>query len=134
MNKFEIGSQWKTRGGWRAVVVDIQEDETHPFIAWHSKHDETWGHMACGVFEKDIVGIYDLIEPWSEPRELEAVLHICHVKKENSSRIKGFISLTEGDGLNKVSHQIYYPENMFDHEVIATKKITIKEGEFCDGH
>jgi hypothetical protein len=32
--KFPIGSQWKTRGGWRAVVVDHLNDQ---ILVLHSK-------------------------------------------------------------------------------------------------
>lgn len=45
MRKFSIGSQWKTRGGWRAVVVDY--DDTRP-VFWHRKDKITMDHDVDG--------------------------------------------------------------------------------------
>jgi len=68
MNKFEIGTQWKTRGGRRAVVVAMYDDGSG-FKAWHSEEGWTRAHSMDGsrIHPDD----YDLIEPWSEPRKGE---------------------------------------------------------------
>jgi len=71
--KYEIGTQWKTKGGWRAVVVAQQHNT---FGAWHEKttgtslHDDIGGiciNTGGGVFNSD----HDLIEPWKELLEGE---------------------------------------------------------------
>ena len=70
--KYEVGTQWKTRGGWRAVVV------THDkglFEVWHDQDGETHPHNdGCGLRHRPQTQDrtdwrpYDLISTWEEPR------------------------------------------------------------------
>ena len=69
MNKFTIGSQWKTRGGWRAVAVGVFEDGG--LLAAHDingrlHETELIAHCNYGMYSGDLRK-YDLIEPWAEP-------------------------------------------------------------------
>lgn len=64
-NKFPIGSQWKTRAGNRAVVVD--HDGLDNMIVWHPNgectHDLPSGRASYSDQQ------YDLLTPWTEPRK-----------------------------------------------------------------
>ena len=130
MSKFEIGSQWKTRGGWRAVVVDDKlntQDPLYPVNVWHSGGDEeeTMRHTASGLtfasrdndeYEMWPEGRnYDLIEPWKELREFEVVIDLDR----------------NGQPLAYLAQD--YTSSVVISNPIATKRITIKEGEFIDG-
>lgn len=71
-NKFEIGSQWKTRGGWRAVVVSHYANS---MMVWHDMGrlplDRTQEHKLCGIgidVKPAYVSTIDLMTPWIEPR------------------------------------------------------------------
>lgn len=67
-NKFPIGSQWKTRAGHRAVVVDV--DSSAGLVVWHSNTGFVIAHNAQGVGLYDnVVGRIDLLTPWTEPRK-----------------------------------------------------------------
>jgi hypothetical protein len=63
-NKFKIGSVWKTRGGWRAVVVD---NNGKYVTVWHKKKRDVLLHNQDGTL-CDCPGDFDLIEPWVEPK------------------------------------------------------------------
>jgi hypothetical protein len=67
-NKFTIGSQWTTKGGWRAVVVD---ESNGCYYAWHDKNSELVAHNNKGE-NKIPYGTsndFDLITPYTEPRK-----------------------------------------------------------------
>jgi len=72
-DKYPIGSQWKARGGWRAVVVRIPERGGY-IRACHEQHDLVVSHrISDGGIVDDYQHVrankdYDLIEPWKEPR------------------------------------------------------------------
>ena len=86
MNKFIIGSQWKTRGGWRAVVVD----NDGLFIAvWHKTERESYLHYKDGMLQSNCPGNLDLIEPWVEPKEHDVWLNI-YKSKEHSFDAFGY--------------------------------------------
>lgn len=55
-----IGGQYRTRGGWRCVVVDIT-NQVGPLV-WHDKDGGVRWHKRSGVY----VGAedYDIIGPW----------------------------------------------------------------------
>lgn len=73
MTKFTIGSQWKTRGGWRAVVVD----NYGLFIAvWHKTERESYLHYQDGMFQSNYPGELDLIEPWVESKEHDVWVNV----------------------------------------------------------
>lgn len=59
-HKFETGSQWKTRGGWRAVVVDVSKDG---LTVWHESNN-TRHHALNGETTSEM---HALVEPWAEP-------------------------------------------------------------------
>jgi len=70
--KFEIGQQFKTRGGWRAVVVDVYDDGC--IRVWHNslqQGGEVYSHSKSGRFciPGTDISYYDLIETWKEPRK-----------------------------------------------------------------
>lgn len=113
MNKFEIGTQWKTRGGWRAVVVaEINDGQ---LLVWHrvcveQVHD-THGHNLRNNGEKynSPAEDFDLIEPWKDPIEHEVWINMYPhqsstkqgadevAKEERLACVK--VRYTEGDGL-----------------------------------
>ena len=79
MNKFTIGSQWKTRGGWRAVVVD----NDGLFIAvWHKTERESYLHYKDGMLQSNCPGDLDLIEPWVEPKEHDLWINVYRCEKD----------------------------------------------------
>lgn len=110
-NKFAVGTQWKTRGGWRAVVVN--NSMLDGFWCWHGNPNTTQPHHkdGRGHYNK---GDYDLIEPWTEPRVFEIVIEV---------RRDGSVTL-ENDG--------YIFDQCSLENPIARKKITITEGEGMD--
>ena len=70
-HNFAIGTEWKTRGGWRAVIVGIDR-ETMRLTVWHdSGHKCTEYHSKGGqVINNGFlmpINTHDLIEPWKEP-------------------------------------------------------------------
>ena len=115
MSKFTVGSQWRTRGGWRAVVVS--KLASGGFGAWHDgvpqdayhTPDGVTGNIGGGVFDSN----NDLIEPWKDPIVHEGWFNFyrdgdawSHKTKEKADKyncknritcIK--IKFTEGDGL-----------------------------------
>jgi hypothetical protein len=137
-NKFEIGSQWKTRGGWRAVVVNI---ENSGLVVWHSDKSTAHYHYRDGSYchivhykrstecEERDNGDYlhkrdeDLIELWKEPREFEVDVKVTIMPSGMPQaeivpvKIKNF----------KPNDEV-----RFEPKLVATKRITIKEGEFID--
>ena len=70
----EIGKAYRTRGGYRAVIVD---SDGNGFTVWHSKREETWSHyfdgrFACDEYDNNVAGFTDhrdILAPWREPRE-----------------------------------------------------------------
>jgi hypothetical protein len=64
-NKFAIGSQWITKGGWRAMVVDNRDIDSY-MLVWHQKNNATRTHNKYGLYE---VKEYDLITHYAEPRK-----------------------------------------------------------------
>ena len=121
MNKFPIGSQWKTHGGWRAVIVDY--DGERP-IVWHSKDnsirdiDSTgYDYDGYGIGPGIITGTDFIPTPWEGPvvhegwinvHKLYTEMHFYN-RRENadigkdegdSKRIACIpIKFTEGEGL-----------------------------------
>lgn len=74
MSKFTIGSQWKTRGGWRAVVV---EHDTKYMRVYHSNCKSAIGHEPNGrLSDSGNDAAEDLIEPWPEPRTGTVWVHV----------------------------------------------------------
>ena len=71
--KYEIGSQWRTRGGWRAVVVTHEADG---LLVWHSNTEKTCKLYYDGCLEGNAATAWDLIEPWKEPKRGVAYVNI----------------------------------------------------------
>lgn len=63
-NEFTVGSQWITKGGWRAVVVDVVQG--FPVI-WHYNDYDTWTHNLDGTCDGG--DDYTLDKPYTEPRK-----------------------------------------------------------------
>ncbi len=63
-NKFTIGSQWTTKGGWRAVVVGVDHSGVK---TWHEHKNWVVYHFLDGSApgEPD----FALITPYTEPRK-----------------------------------------------------------------
>jgi len=73
--KLEVGRQYRTRDGWRCVVVLKREDG---FDVWHAGGENVWSHWSNGEFaqsegERHMVD-FDIIEEWTEPQVYEASL------------------------------------------------------------
>lgn len=69
MTKFTVGSQWVTNGGWRAVVVGIENNlEGEQLVVWHEADDTTWRHAMDGsCYDLDESNVLD--KPYTEPRK-----------------------------------------------------------------
>lgn len=117
MNKYEIGTQWKTRGGWRAVVVDVLNIG---FVAYHSmvlnNRSGTIQHDTDGKGYNDRV--YDLIEPWPEP-----VVH------EGWVMFKKY-PVIDGEDIETAGFYTSNPiETKKDGDYVACIKVRFEEGE-----
>ncbi len=121
MSKFTIGSQWKTRGGWRAIVVRIPRFDGEDFVCFHDmsyNEIDTYRHFEDGRYAGHSTrGRHDLIEPWQEPVVHEGWINVHKLYTEmyfynrrenadadkdegNSERIACIkIKFTEGEGL-----------------------------------
>ena len=112
MSKFKIGSQWKTRDGGRAVVIDTQHGRV---VAWHKNNRTIQYHYDNGSFymDSDHQDDRDLVEPWKEPIVHEKWLNIYadHSGQHNSKKEADVIAcpgrlacikiiFAEGDGLD----------------------------------
>ncbi len=117
--KLEVGKQYKTRGGWRCVVVDV--DEFDNFVVWHKPKNKLHGvfdsieqeHQKNG---KAIGGLVsgcdrDIISEWVEPKTYEVWVGLGEHGCPYAS--------TDRDTLHS-----------YGARKIAIKKITITEGEF----
>lgn len=111
-NKFEIGSQWKTCSGWRAVVVAKYSDGS--LLCWHDKTDCTQCHEKDGRTIDSHLNGYTLSLPWKEPLRGELWLNIYESwhpfyphktreeadKSAHSARLACVnVKWTEGEGL-----------------------------------
>ena len=66
--KLEVGKQYKTRGGWRCVVVD-GKDSAGYYAVWHLKSREVNAHKQNGEHYMNTVRKdYDIISEWVEPK------------------------------------------------------------------
>ena len=117
-NKFKVGSQWKTRGGWKAIILDIKKDSgKEPYLkVLHYVNEFIIAHNIDGTVDES--DKYDLIEPWKEHRKGEfwvnvyddkhcGIVTIPHETKHSAdsanykkSRIACVkVEWTEGEGL-----------------------------------
>lgn len=119
--KLELHKAYKTRGGWRAVVVKFHP-ETQSYLVWHDTpgRDDTVGHSVNGYYEGTPVHpgttpeSYDLIEEWFDLVTHEGWLNFykdgpgtdiqktreCADRIANAGRVACIrIKFTEGEGL-----------------------------------
>lgn len=120
-NKFEIGSQWKTRGGWRAVVVD---NEGRYITVWHKKAGEDiLLHYMNGRLQSSCPGDFDLIEPWVEPKVHDVWINVYKHKYE-----KGWICFGEdSDGYPMATKED--ADKCAKEGRLACVNVKFKEGE-----
>jgi len=118
MDDIKIGTQWKTRGGWRAVVVTESKNGKN-LCTWQDNcrdggifyHNGVGRHLSGSPPNSD----NDLIEPWKELVER-----------------KGWINIWEGCGRDST---IIYPtrkkarKGNASPSVIACIEIEFTEGE-----
>ncbi len=64
-NKFTIGSQWTTKGGWRAVVVN---KNSVGIVVWIENDNDTYIYD-CGGMAVYKGESYNLDTPYIEPRK-----------------------------------------------------------------
>ena len=118
-NKFEIGTQWKTNLGHRAIIVNIDGDGD--LLVWHDIEyceGEMQFHDYDGYCRKTPEKDYSLIEPWKEPREFDVWIEIFEINGGIESR-------------SSCRHK-FPSQGFFSGKCVAHKKITIKEGEGID--
>jgi hypothetical protein len=61
---FAVGTQWRTRGAGRAVIVDRRYNG---FVhVWHTD-GKTFNHYKDGKLKYEESSDYDIVEPWREP-------------------------------------------------------------------
>jgi len=64
--KFEIGKQYKTRGGWRAMLVKVHECKAFNYEFWHEKTGQSYYHDTEGKTSKRQDRPSDIISEWTE--------------------------------------------------------------------
>lgn len=117
MLKLEIGKQYKTRGGWRAVVVAMPE--FGGVLVWHSiKPLAVIQHMDFCVFLNRIDDS-DIVAEWSEPRSGEVWVNLFEV--DNGILAASYEQKWEADTQLKTMPKKFKP--------IAQKHIKWTEGE-----
>ncbi len=114
--ELKVGGQYKTRGGWRAVVVKHKSCSIYPFIIWNECGCEQIAHITeSGLYyHKDECkghSEYDLIAEWKEPEKIETVINMYRRKD-------GFIYIEDSKTTRSTD------------EVIGTKEFICEEGEF----
>lgn len=70
---YPIGSKWKTRGGWYAIVVSFTIDG---FWCWHGNPNTTHPHYQTGKGH-NVLGQYDLIERIDNIPDLIRVIELA---------------------------------------------------------
>lgn len=118
--KFPIGSQWKTRGARRAVVVGYTGAcGTEFLVVWHDGEgryaDDSSQHFFDG--RSRAFSDYDLIEPWKQPRTFEVYVEVWQVGRD--------IFVAD----SSLSPR---PKSIKNGTIKASTKITLTEGEFDD--
>lgn len=107
----EVGKQYKTRGGWRCVVVDKAKYVT----VWHSKTNSIIEHFTDGYRSNIQRMDYDIISKWVEPKVHEVWVGIDKINYSIGEQFNPFV--------------IYSKPNA-SSSLIGLRKITITEGEF----
>jgi len=109
--KLELYKPYKTRGGWKAVVVDQLDDDI--VWVWHNK-DKTARPHHSATGSPNYKPSYDIIDEWHEPRQwyvwVEVEQHVEGVSLTAfteqprvlgaTKAIAGPFTITEGEGLD----------------------------------
>lgn len=96
---FELYKPYKTRGGWKAVVVDILGFGTDRFLrVYHEKGQSIYDHNMSGADMRDAQ--YDLISEWHEP--IKRTLYIALATVQSQDKIWIAQSISEAERLAKM--------------------------------
>jgi hypothetical protein len=117
-NKFTKGSEWITKGGWRAMVVDVKP-LLHSLFVWHEEDHTTWAHSMDGVCD-DNVENYNLDKPYTELRKGTVWVNVW--KHREYDEIVSVAYDSEKEYLDELSQDRYY-------QCIASFKHDWTEGE-----
>lgn len=124
--KFEIGSKWKTRGGWKAMIVDYHQDHARPIKVYHYNGNYISEHLEGGelaAHKGGAVSLHDIIEPWQDPVEHEGWVYIF--KNQKTGDVFPDHNLYKKPYCGEKDH----PPNKSDNRHIACIKIKFTEGE-----
>ena len=119
--EIEVGKQYKTRGGWRAVVVDTTMEG---FLCWHGNPSTTKFHHKDGS-AKIIDGGYDLIEEYQEPEVIEGWVEIYGANIEE-------IDAAFYDNRANLKNGVRNTEEFSSGKTFAVKRIKFTVGERDD--
>lgn len=113
--KLEVGKQYKTRGGWRCVV--LKKYKNAGLLVWHEEGVEGIVlQKSSGKVHFDDMSDHDIISEWQEPKTHKVCVEVykdCF------------------DDTNILLHQtISAAEDSKCDKMLATKIIEITEGEF----
>jgi hypothetical protein len=133
--EIEVGKQYKTRGGWRAVVVDTTMEG---FLCWHNNPSTTKFHHKDGSatiidggydlieeYQKIIDGGYDLIEEYQEPEVIEGWVEIYGANIEE-------IDAAFYDNRANLKNGVRNTEEFSSGKTFAVKRIKFTVGERDD--
>jgi len=109
--KLELYKPYKTRGGWKAVVVDQLDDDI--VWVWHNK-DKTARPHHSATGSPNYKPSYDIIDEWHKPRQWDVWIAIEEREEglavspygsapnitDNKKAIAGPFTITEGEGLD----------------------------------
>ena len=131
MDKFEKPTEWKTRGGWRAVVVRADGSDALPYLVWHdaelcSDDEAPYWHDSEGKHEcKDAeYAKYALIEPWKDP--------IIHEGWVNAHDTGTEIRFSRIFGDKEEADSNYEAQGKCDGSRKACIEIKFTEGDGCN--
>lgn len=117
-NKFTIGSQWLTKGGWRSVVVSIEDNL---MLVWHSFDEE------CSLHEKDgtlhgFTNDYNLEKLYTEPRKGTVWVNVW--RNREYDEIVSVAHDSEKEYLDELSEGIDYQRiASFKHDWTENEKL-----------
>ena len=90
--KFAIGTEWKTRGGWKAKVIDVEPKARFSIYVKHQELEHGlpsyhW-HFVDGSAPRGSGG-HDIILPWAEPGKDAAFAAMLAALKEAYETLTG---------------------------------------------
>ena len=112
-SKFKVGELWKNKDGDKCIVLEVGADEV---LVYSYNDDETTHLRPDGVYcdSDEVLSGYNLIEPWADPIQYKAVLHLHRYKDGTMQIAEASVGMGE------------------ETEFIGSAVITMTEGEFCD--